>query len=135
MVFVFDGIYSLEVTYDYDSYVDEEVAPIFTLTNDNGHEMVITYWSTHRGGHQRWFENYKNGQKHGIQYGWYAIQEGGNHFFIANYQNGQKHGAQYGWYNVQDGGHQSFIANCQNGQRHGIQHRWRENKSYYTESY
>jgi antitoxin component YwqK of YwqJK toxin-antitoxin module len=135
MVFVFDGIYSLEVTYDYDSYVDEEVAPIFTLTNDNGHEMVITYWSTHRGGHQRWFENYKNGQKHGIQYGWYAIQEGGNHFFIANYQNGQKHGVHYGWWRIRDGGHLRYIENYQNDHPWGIQYHWRTDKICHIKTY
>jgi antitoxin component YwqK of YwqJK toxin-antitoxin module len=107
MIFVFDGIYDLEVTYDYDFDTDDAV-PIFTFTNDNGREIIIKYWSIERGSHQQ---------------------------CIKNYQNGQKHGTQYGWHSIHHGGHQSYITNYKNGGYHGIQHHWRQDGSYYTESY
>jgi antitoxin component YwqK of YwqJK toxin-antitoxin module len=134
MIFVFDGIYDLEVTYDYDDDTDEAV-PIFTFINDNGYEIIIVYWSIERGSHQRWIENHKNGQKHGTQYCWWSIRSGGRLHYIANYQNGQLHGNQYAWYNIQGGGHLWYIENHKNGKLHGTQHYWRSDKTYYTESY
>jgi hypothetical protein len=106
MIFVFDGLYDLEVTYDYDDYADD--APVFTFTNDNGYKIVIGYWSIKYGGHQR---------------------------SIRNYQNDQYHGTQYRWYSIQGGGHIRCIENYQNDQKHGIQHYWRQDGSYYTKVY
>jgi hypothetical protein len=128
MIFAFDGLYDLDITYDAD-------APIFTLINDNGYKMIMYYWPIEYGGHQRFIKNYQNDQQHGTQYGWYSIQEGGHQMCIVNCQNDQVHGTQYWWYSIYYGGHLQYIANYKNDQKHGIQHRWRVDGSYYTMVY
>jgi hypothetical protein len=121
-MFIFQSttVYDLTITYD---SIDD--APIFIFTTDIGLKIMVHYYCTRHGGHQRCIENYKNGQPHGILYGWYSIQDGGHQRYIKNYQNGLKYGTQYEWYSIRDGGHQQYIENYQNGFRHGIQHYWR----------
>jgi antitoxin component YwqK of YwqJK toxin-antitoxin module len=110
LIFQSATVYDLTITY---GSIDD--APIFTFTTDIGLKIIVHYHCTRHGGHQRYIEIYKNGLRHGTQYGWYSIQDGGHQRYIKNYQNGFKHGTQYEWYSKGQDSYQQCIENYQNG--------------------
>jgi antitoxin component YwqK of YwqJK toxin-antitoxin module len=92
--------------------------------------------SQRRGGQQKYKQNFVNGQRHGLQEGWYR---NGQQEYKWNYVNGQLHGIQEYWYPSgvdpsdpwqatnaaqQRGGQQQYKYNYVNGQLHGLQESW-----------
>ena len=83
-----------------------------------------------RGGQQAYKWNYVNGQKHGVQEGWW---DNGQQRYKQNIVNGQFHGVQEKWY---PNGQQHIKWNYVNGQKHGLQEDWyRNGRQWYKENY
>ena len=99
----------------------------FNYVNGQKHGLQEGWYENSQRYHK---ENYVNGQQHGVQEYWY---ENGQRYHKENYVNGQEHGLQEGWY---ENGQQQLKWNYVNGQKHGIQEHWYQNgqldnKKYY----
>jgi len=77
----------------------------------DGKYILRRYWEH---GHPSWKEEYQNGQKHGLSFGWY---ENGHPYRKKEYQNGQLHGLSVWYY---ENGHPECKTEFQNGQLHGL---------------